>query len=103
MIEIKQTAPTTVIIHKKDIRKQSLQEIKDFLVQQGEQAFRAKQIYEWLWKKSAFSFDQMTNLSVGLRHKLSEHFVINAVAVDKNKLVQMEPLNLLSNCLIRIW
>jgi 23S rRNA (adenine2503-C2)-methyltransferase len=85
MIEIKQTAPTTVIIHKKDIRKQSLQEIKDFLVQQGEQAFRAKQVYEWLWKKSAFSFDQMTNLSVGLRHKLSEHFVINAAAVDKKQ------------------
>lgn len=71
---------------KKDIRKLSLQEIKDFLTKQGEQAFRAKQIYEWLWKKSATSFDQMTNLSVSLRQKLSDSFVIHSVAVDKKQI-----------------
>ncbi|QHT69354.1 23S rRNA (adenine(2503)-C(2))-methyltransferase RlmN [Rhodocytophaga rosea] len=85
MIDIQQTAPKTVVLNKKDIRKLSLPEIKDFLVQQGEQAFRSKQIYEWLWKKSAHSFDQMTNLSVSLRQKLGDHFVINAVSVDKKQ------------------
>ena len=49
----------------------------------GEPKFRARQVYEWLWKKSAFSFDAMTNLSKQLRQHLSEHFAINAIAIDK--------------------
>lgn len=86
MIDTQQTAPAAVVGNKKDIRKLSLQEIKDFLVQQGEQGFRGKQIYEWLWKKSVHSFDQMTNLSVNLRQKLSDHFVIHPVAIDKKQI-----------------
>jgi 23S rRNA (adenine2503-C2)-methyltransferase len=70
---------------KKDIRKQSLEEVKDFLLSAGEQGFRAKQIYEWLWKKSATSFDQMSNLSVSLRNLLSENFTINAIQVDQKQ------------------
>jgi 23S rRNA (adenine2503-C2)-methyltransferase len=68
---------------KKDIRKLSPNEIKEFLVKGGEQGFRAKQVYEWLWKKSAVSFDQMTNLSVALRNFLSENFSINAITIDQ--------------------
>jgi 23S rRNA (adenine2503-C2)-methyltransferase len=74
----------TVII-KKDIRKLSLEEIKDFLVKGGEQGFRAKQIHEWLWKKSAVSFEQMSNISLSLRNFLSENFSINAIKVDQKQ------------------
>jgi 23S rRNA (adenine2503-C2)-methyltransferase len=70
---------------KKDIRKLSLDEIKDFLIKGGEQGFRAKQVYEWLWKKSAVSFEQMSNLSVALRNFLSENFAINAIQVDQKQ------------------
>ena len=49
----------------------------------GEPKFRAKQVYEWLWKKSARSFAEMTNLSKSLRQNLENHFVINAIAEDK--------------------
>ena len=49
----------------------------------GEQAFRAKQIYEWLWQKSCTSFDEMSNLSKALREKLRTHFTINAVTVQQ--------------------
>ncbi|MEM6701032.1 MAG: 23S rRNA (adenine(2503)-C(2))-methyltransferase RlmN, partial [Bacteroidota bacterium] len=45
--------------------------------------FRAKQVYEWLWKKSARSFGEMTNLSKSLRAKLEETFVIQAITEDK--------------------
>lgn len=65
----------------KDIRKLSLNDIKQFLEANGEKAFRAKQIYEWLWQKSARSFDSMTNLSLKTRQLLVEHFCINAVEV----------------------
>ena len=47
-----------------------------------EPAFRAKQIYEWLWKKSCYSFDEMTNLSLPLREKLKDNFLIQSLVLD---------------------
>lgn len=49
----------------------------------GEKKFRAKQVHEWLWKKSARSFDEMTNLSKAFREKLKEHFAIRVIELDK--------------------
>lgn len=71
---------------KKDIRKLSLEEIKVFLASSGEKAFRAKQIYEWLWQKSAHSFDEMTNLSLQTRAFLKEHFTINSVSIANHQI-----------------
>lgn len=67
---------------KRDIRKLKQDELKEYFVQLGEKPFRAQQVYEWLWNKSAKSFDQMTNLSTELRDLLKEHFVINHIKVD---------------------
>ena len=55
--------------NKKDIRLLDLDEISQYLVSIGEKAFRAKQIYEWIWAKSAKDFDAMTNLSLELRER----------------------------------
>ena len=66
----------------KDIRKQSLPQLKQYLQALGEPAFRANQIMEWLWKKSARSFDEMTNLSLTLREKLKEDFVFRPIITD---------------------
>jgi 23S rRNA (adenine2503-C2)-methyltransferase len=71
---------------KKDIRSMSLEELSQALLQLGEKPFRAKQIYEWLWKKSAWSFDQMSNLSVELRKNLSEGYCINHVSVHEKQI-----------------
>ena len=68
-----------------DIRAFSQDQIKSFLIEHGEQGFRAKQIDEWLWKKGAHSFEEMTNLSSGTRAVLKEHFVINAVQVAEKQ------------------
>ncbi|MDH4459795.1 MAG: 23S rRNA (adenine(2503)-C(2))-methyltransferase RlmN [Spirosomataceae bacterium] len=76
---------TTAVSPKKDIRKLTLAQLKDVLVEQGEQGFRAKQIYEWLWKKSAQSFDEMTNLSKKTREVLNETFEIRAVLVEEKQ------------------
>ena len=51
----------------------------------GEKAFRAKQVYEWLWKKSAQSFDEMTNLSKATRELLNEHFVLRPLAIHQQQ------------------
>jgi 23S rRNA (adenine2503-C2)-methyltransferase len=67
---------------RRDIRQLSLEEIQDFFVSIGEKAFRAKQVYEWLWKKSAKDFDQMTNLSLSTREMLKATFEIKHIKVD---------------------
>jgi 23S rRNA (adenine2503-C2)-methyltransferase len=67
---------------KKDIRSLSLEELKTVFTENGDQAFRARQVYEWLWKKSARTFEEMTNLSKATRELLKANFVINAVVVD---------------------
>jgi 23S rRNA (adenine2503-C2)-methyltransferase len=69
-----------------DIRKLSLSDIKQFFESHGEQGFRAKQVYEWLWKKSATSFNEMTNLSSKTRSLLADHFAINSLAIDKKQI-----------------
>ena len=38
--------------------------------------FRAKQVYEWIWKKSVSSFNEMRNISKETIQLLDEHFVI---------------------------
>jgi len=70
---------------KKNIRVLSKQELADLFVEKGEKAFRAKQVYEWLWKKGATSFDEMSNLSLPLRAMLNDNFAINAVGVAEKQ------------------
>ena len=57
-----------------DLRSLSYEELKDSLAEMGEKPFRANQIYEWLHKKHVQSMDEMTNISVALRNKLSEKY-----------------------------
>jgi len=71
-----------MITEKTDIRKLSKEEIRDFFVSQGDKPFRGNQVYEWLWKKGAHTFDDMTNISLPTREMLSRHFVINHIMVD---------------------
>jgi len=65
-----------------DIRNMDTDGIAAFLEQVGEKAFRAKQIHEWLWKRNARSFDEMTNLPLGLRKSLRKNFIINGLSED---------------------
>ncbi|GGE21101.1 23S rRNA (adenine(2503)-C(2))-methyltransferase RlmN [Psychroflexus salis] len=67
---------------KKDIRVLSKDQLREFFVQEGHKAFRGNQVYEWLWSKACYSFDDMTNLSKSTRELLETHFVINNVQVD---------------------
>ncbi|WP_312322413.1 23S rRNA (adenine(2503)-C(2))-methyltransferase RlmN [Soonwooa sp.] len=66
----------------KDIRTLTLDQLKDYFESIGEKAFRAKQVYDWLWSKNQHSFEDMTNLSKNLRENLMRDFFINPIAVD---------------------
>lgn len=70
-------------IEKKDIRSLTKEQLQDFFVSKGEKAFRGKQVYEWLWSKSAHDFNDMTNVSKEIREMLSENFVINHTQVHQ--------------------
>lgn len=59
----------------------SREELQEILRSYGEKDFRAKQIYEWLHKKLAHDFEEMTNISKSLRQKLSEDYEINTLKV----------------------
>ncbi|SMG24175.1 23S rRNA m(2)A-2503 methyltransferase [Marivirga sericea] len=75
-----------VNLSKKDIRKMSIDAIAKDLTESGEKAFRAKQIYEWLWVKSASAFEEMTNLSKNLREWLDENYCINRITIASKQL-----------------
>lgn len=66
---------------KKDIRSLDLEELTALVVKEGEPAFRAKQIFDWLWAKRAVTFDDMSNLSKKLRDWLDANYTINAVEI----------------------
>ncbi|MDT0621154.1 23S rRNA (adenine(2503)-C(2))-methyltransferase RlmN [Croceitalea vernalis] len=68
---------------KKDIRALTKDQLRDFFVANGDKAFRGNQVYEWLWQKSAHSFETMTNISKETREMLEKNFVINHIKVDQ--------------------
>ncbi len=54
-------------------------ELEDFAVSIGEQKFRGKQLFDWLYTKEASSFEEMSSLSKSLREKLSSSAVIDSM------------------------
>ena len=58
--------------NKVDIKSMSLPELTAYMEAIGEKRFRAKQLYEWMHKKQAASFDDMTNIPKVLTQKLKE-------------------------------
>ena len=95
----------------KDIRELYLEELKQEIAALGEKAFRAEQIFSWLHEKGAASFDEMTNLSLALREKLSGQFEIGSVRVrtvqesaldgTKKYLLELSDGNLIESVLMR--
>lgn len=69
-------------MQKVNLKGLDLNELRDFVVSIDEKPFRGDQIFSWLYNKSINSFDEMTNLSKGLRDKLLER-----AQIDQLKLV----------------
>ncbi|MEY3052222.1 MAG: hypothetical protein RLY31_2007 [Bacteroidota bacterium] len=73
----------TAIPKKQDIRQMRYPALAEALTGMGFQSFRARQVWEWLWKKGAHSLTEMTNLSLRDRALLSERFDILPIREDK--------------------
>ena len=71
-----------------NIKELSLEELEKTLISWGEPKFHARQIFSWLYKKPALSFDAMSDLSVGLRDRLEKEFSIcdlELASLEKSK------------------
>jgi 23S rRNA (adenine2503-C2)-methyltransferase len=68
---------------KREILALSFSEIEAEIASIGEKSFRAEQVYKWLHKEKAATFDEMSNLPLSLRAKLGESFIINTLDTVK--------------------
>ena len=60
-----------------DIRSMTLEELQAVMEKIGEKPFKAKQIYQWLHEKCAADYEEMTNISRGLRERLAEAYPLS--------------------------
>ena len=58
------------------------QRLVGFFAERGEPAYRARQVEEWVWKRAARSFEEMTNLPAPLRPALAEAFSLTPLEPD---------------------
>jgi 23S rRNA (adenine2503-C2)-methyltransferase len=61
---------------KRNIKELTLEELKEVLASWKEPAFRAEQVFSWIYQRGISGFDQMSNLPVKLRQRLNEDFTI---------------------------
>lgn len=66
---------------KTDLLALTLPQLQAWLTERGEPAFRAKQLYNWLYQHLSTDFGQMTNLPQSLREKLAEEASIGPMIV----------------------
>jgi 23S rRNA (adenine2503-C2)-methyltransferase len=73
-------------VQKPSIYSIELHDLKAWLVEHNEKAFRAEQIFDWLYKKRVTNFEDMSNLSKTLRESLEDHFTLTTL----NTLIQQQ-------------
>jgi len=66
-----------------NIKGLDLNEINSLVKELGERPFHARQIYKWIYKNNAGSFDEMTDLSKKFRAKIKEHFILSQLKIVK--------------------
>ncbi|MFC9538404.1 23S rRNA (adenine(2503)-C(2))-methyltransferase RlmN [Lysinibacillus sp. NPDC056959] len=55
-------------------------QLEEWLKENGEKPFRAAQIFDWLYNKRVKTFEEMSNLSKGLREKLEASFSLTTLS-----------------------
>jgi 23S rRNA (adenine2503-C2)-methyltransferase len=64
-----------------DIAELDLHELEAALTARGVQAFHARQLYRWIYKRGVTDFEAMTDLSRSLRARLEEEFAVSTPRV----------------------
>lgn len=66
-------------MEKQNIRDRSLQEITEFMIANGEKAFRAKQVWQWIWQRGVTRFEDMTNLSKNTKELFDSAYYFDSI------------------------
>lgn len=66
----------------------SEEDIKKLTEDLGATKFRSKQVYQWIYLKSANSFDEMTNLPKEFREELKERFALSNMSIKDKQISQ---------------
>ena len=73
-----------------DIKSMTLEEIEEVTASMSLPKFRAAQIFSWLQQYGAMSYDEMTNISKDLRHKLSETYPIYFCEIELKQVSKID-------------
>ncbi|MCR5208133.1 MAG: 23S rRNA (adenine(2503)-C(2))-methyltransferase RlmN [Eubacterium sp.] len=73
-----------------DIKSLSLSELTQEIKKLGEPVYRAKQIFKWLHERGVYSFGEMTDISKGLREKLTEEYYIPEVIIEEKYVSKLD-------------
>ena len=75
---------------KTDIKSLNLEKLTSYMMSIGEKPFRAKQLYEWMHKKLASDYDEMTNLPKSLKEKLLQSAAFTSLVVVEEKISKID-------------
>ena len=62
-----------------------LKNLETFFESIGEKKFKARQVFDWVYKKRVFDYDQMTNISKELRDKLKETLSLDLLVLRRKQ------------------
>jgi len=82
-----------------DLRELSKEEVTALVTELGDKPYRAKQVWEWLWKTHAPSIEGMSNISKDLRAKLAERAVLRPLTIAE----QQKSTDGTIKCAFRTW
>jgi 23S rRNA m2A2503 methyltransferase len=69
----------------KSIYQFTLEDMIEEFIEINEKKFRASQVFEWIYRKGVYSFDNMNNLSKDLRAKLNEHYLCSLLTMKEKQ------------------
>ena len=75
-----------MIKEKQTIKGYTLPELKEYFLSEGEPAFRAEQVFKWMYGDMVDEFYEMNNLPKALRNKLAENFIIDTLLYSTSEI-----------------
>ncbi len=75
---------------KKDIKSFTYDELNNEMISLGLPRFRSNQIFDWLHKRGAVSFEEMSNLSKSLREELNDLYYISSCEIEEKYVSEID-------------
>ena len=82
-----------------DVRSLTREDLVSLVAGMGEKPYRAGQLWEWLWRKGAHAFDEMSDLPRAFRASLAERCVLRPLVLAEEQRSQDGTVK----CAFRTW